>query len=336
MKLSVGTRGWVVLGLLGGAGVLGAVACVGDSTTQIPPDAGPDVTPTVDASSDAAVDAGLDAGPACDKTKPFGTPEVLLGTPNVAEDGFWLSSDLRTAYASMWGVDGGAGFYDLFTFSRNTTVDPWGSLTPLSVLNTAGMDRGPVVTDNGLEIFFFRNTTSNGYDIFVSTRATTSVAFGPPASSTLNTALDEVATWVSPDGLAVYIQSNRTGTLGSDDLWRAERGDVKSQFGTPVSVSGIDSTSTEGSGVLTSDELEIFFTSNRPGGKGGVDIYRATRSTKNDGFGTPSLVPELNSALLDFPVWLSPDGCTIHFGTSEKADGASATSYDVYRATRPK
>jgi hypothetical protein len=36
------------------------------------------------------------------------------------------------------------------------------------------------------------------------------------------------------------------------------------------------------------------------------------------------------------PVWLSADGCTLHYLTAEKFDGASGISYDVYRATRPK
>ncbi len=333
MGITVGTRGWIVLGLVAGAGALGAAACVGDSTTPAPADAGPDVSQTVDAAPDAVTDSGIDAAPACDRTKPFGTPDVLLGTPNVSEDGFWLSSDQRTAYASIAGSDAGAGGYDLFTLSRVTTNDPWGALTPLK-LNTAAMERGAVVSDDGLELYFYR--LSGNYEILVSTRSSTAVDFGTPSPSTLNSAQDDYVSWISKDGLVLYLASDRTGTTGSGDIWRAVRGDSKSPFGTPVLVPGVNSTSTEGSAVLTADELEIFFSSNRPGGKGGHDIYHATRSTKNDGFGTATLVSELNSNLIDTPLWLSADGCTLNYLTAEKFDGASGTSYDVYRATRPK
>lgn len=300
MRVTIDKRGWVVLGVLAGVGVLGVAACVGDSTTPPPVDAGIDVQVGVDAAPDVVADTSVDAGPACDKTKPFGSPEVLLATPNVSEDGFWLSSDQRTAYASINGADGGLGSYDLFTLSRASATDPWGSaLTPLK-LNSAGMERGPVVSENGLELYFYKPTTV--YDLYVATRPSTAQEFGTPAGSPLNTTDSELPTWISKDGLALYIQSNRAGTTGGDDIWRAQRGDSTSPFGAPVLVPGVNSTSGDGSGVLSSDELEIFFASIRPGGKGSLDIYRATRSTKNDGFGTPTLVSELNSSNIDFPV----------------------------------
>lgn len=46
----------------------------------------------------------------------------------------------------------------------------------------------------------------------------------------------------------------------------------------------------------------------------GLDIYTATRDPPTEPFGTPTLVTELSTAnQIDYPVWLSPDGCELYY-----------------------
>ena len=59
---------------------------------------------------------------------------------------------------------------------------------------------------------------------------------------------------------------------------------------------GFDSTEAIGHPTLTSDELIIYFSSDRPGGFGGKDIWIAMRDSRNDEFGRPqNLGPRINT-----------------------------------------
>lgn len=343
MRLTA-TRRWAVSGLFAGASV--AVACVGDSANSSPNDAGgADVTAASDAAPDvvrdSAPDVTVDAGPACDRTKPFDPPVLVaeLSKPSVSEDGLWVLPDQLSAYASIANGSGGAGGYDIFEVARSAATDPWGSFKSLN-FNTSGMERGAVVTGNALELYFSRLAgNGNGYDIFVTTRAKLGDNWGAPSPSTLNSTTiqnNDTMSWISEDGLVVYLSSDRTGGVGSSDIYRSERAKVTDQFGVPVLVSGINSYASDDTAVATKDQLEIFVGSSRPGGKGSADVWHAVRQNAGAVFGQMTVVGELNSIVNEQPVWVSADGCAIHLLRSETADGSSALSYDIFRATRPK
>jgi Tol biopolymer transport system component len=80
--------------------------------------------------------------------------------------------------------------------------------------------------------------------------------------------------------------------------------------------------------MLSADKLTVYLSSNRPGGKGGFDIWTAHRSTTADGFPAPTPVSELNSSAADYVGWLSPDNCRIYFSSNVSG------TFDVYVASR--
>lgn len=80
--------------------------------------------------------------------------------------------------------------------------------------------------------------------------------------------------------------------------------------------------------TLSADKLTVYLSSNRPGGKGGFDIWTSHRSTTSDGFPTPKPVPELNSSANEDVGWLSSDNCRIYFSSDV------AGTFDIYVATR--
>jgi hypothetical protein len=59
-------------------------------------------------------------------------------------------------------------------------------------------------------------------------------------------------------------------------------------------------------GLTVTNALVIYFAR-------ASDIYRAQRTTANDGFGPPSPVAELNTPGFDVPEWVSADDCTLYF-----------------------
>ena len=58
-------------------------------------------------------------------------------------------------------------------------------------------------------------------------------------------------------------------------------------FGTPIPVPNINSKYMDGGPRISSDDLTLFFVSNRPGGEGNWDLWVSTRANKDDSWGEP-------------------------------------------------
>lgn len=67
--------------------------------------------------------------------------------------------------------------------------------------------------------------------------------------------------------------------------------------------------------ALTADELLIYFGSDRPGGLGGTDLWRARRDSVDAAWDAPEPVTELNGADEDISPHLSADGLTIWYAS---------------------
>ena len=136
---------------------------------------------------------------------------------------------------------------------------------------------------------------------------------------------------MSADGLVLYFSSDRTGGAGKLDLYRATRPTNGSfTVDTPGPFTAVNTADAESDNVFSSDELTLYFASDRAGGKGGADIWKATRTSKSSAFGAPTNVTELNTTSDDAPSWISDDGCRIY------VTRGSAGSYSIYAATKPK
>jgi Tol biopolymer transport system component len=80
------------------------------------------------------------------------------------------------------------------------------------------------------------------------------------------------------DGLEAFIWSVRAGGLGDGDLWVSTRTSTQEAWSTPVNLGPtINTEFDEQMPSLSADDTELFFTSNRPGGKGGYDLYISKR-----------------------------------------------------------
>lgn len=131
----------------------------------------------------------------------------------------------------------------------------------------------------------------------------------PGNSDQLNTEFLDGCPIQSPDGLSLYMASNRPGGLGGIDIWVAHRPSTDAPFGDPVNLgapvnSGADDfcpTPVRGNG--------LFFVSTRGGGCGGADIYFA-RNHPTHGWGAPvHLGCEVNSSLPELsPSYFEADG----------------------------
>jgi hypothetical protein len=137
-------------------------------------------------------------------------------------------------------------------------------------------------------------------------------------------------TRVAPDGSWViwhalgpncigYQQGLPPGQLFDLDLYEAPMSN--SVPGNGTALAGINSAYLEGEQWATPDSNTLYFASNRPGGVGGIDLWRAERN--GGGWGTPECLPEpVNSAAEEKQATVSPDGQWIYF-TSHRSGGMS-------------
>lgn len=207
----------------------------------------------------------------------------------------------------------------------------------LGHINSDEADYAPVISaDETVLIFTSRREGSTGEnkdidnlffeDIYVSIkkdhRWSKPVNIGYP----INTNYHDASVGLSADGKRLYIyQDNEFGTGGifycdlkSNDLWSK-----------PKPLTAIKSEYIENSANITADSKILYFSSNRPGGYGGLDIYVCIKNEKNN-WGKPmNLGPTINTKYNEDNPFPDIDGKTLYFSsTGHKGMG----DYDIFKA----
>jgi Tol biopolymer transport system component len=257
--------------------------------------------------------APTDASATCDPTAPFAAPTPVAGLSGpifvvLAR----LSPDELTAYVS---AEIGTSDYNLFVTQRSTVADAFATPVPLTTLNTTASENAPTVSSDQLTIFFSSDRVANeGSHIYAANRSTTVGDFQAPAEvigvNSSVTTDDDSSQYLSADGEELWFSSTRAGGMGEEDLYVATM--TGSQFGTPTVVAELNSAGRDIDPVLSSDKLTIYFSSDRPGGSGGFDVWTSHRMSTSDGFPPPTVVPNVNTSGMDFAAWMSADNCRLY------------------------
>jgi Tol biopolymer transport system component len=283
--------------------------------------------------SGSAADAPADSGTpaACNPMSAFGAPVVVPGLSSTTrDDGLSLSPDTLTAYFSSF--RGTSGVVDnIYTASRAAADQTFGSIALItSVMGASGVDFAPRISPDGLRLYFASTRAGTNAHIFLAARTSLLTDFAPASQvAMVNSTADDRDEHVTADEKTIVFASTRTPTSGALDLWIAERPGTGS-FGAPTRIAELATASNEFLPVLSDDKLTLYFGSDRTiaPAKGGNDIWVARRSTPTGTFGAAQNVAELNSAMDDYPEWLSPDGCTLYIASGP------ATATHFYQATR--
>jgi hypothetical protein len=124
--------------------------------------------------------------------------------------------------------------------------------------------------------------------------------FGTPrrilATSTIDVEDDPV---LSADMRELYFASNRPDSVGGQDIYVARRGEPSEPWSIVERVANLSSLNNDNTPALSSDGLELWVVSNRPGGMGGEDIWVSVRGSTTAPWPAPMLVPQLSSPNLD-------------------------------------
>jgi hypothetical protein len=122
-------------------------------------------------------------------------------------------------------------------------------------------------------------------------------------------------------------------SCGDKTVRLGEKTPVPYHFGDPVLVEELASDSRTDNPSLTSDLLEIYFTTNREG-TASSDIWFAQRTSAGVPFGTPAPVKEVNSDAYETSSAISSDGLTLWFGSDRAGGSGEVDIWACERATR--
>jgi hypothetical protein len=170
--------------------------------------------------------------------EPFGPPVRLDSPLNTdrtdAPSGF--SSDGLTLYLFS-DRTGGRGGNDLYQATRPSLTEPFGAPSSLGLnVNSSRHDSAPVVTEDGLNLFFQRSNPDGTADLWQATRATEGDAFdNASALEHLNSNANDGGPTLSPDGLHLFFSSDRI-TTNDNQIYVASRSSIDLPFGDPIDV----------------------------------------------------------------------------------------------------
>lgn len=134
----------------------------------------------------------------------------------------------------------------------------------------------------------------------------------PKPITELNGEGHEACVWLSPDGEKMFVyqyEGGADGTIFESSL-------VGDKWGEPTRVpSEINSTSWDSHASMSADGRMIAFVSDRPGGKGGRDIYFLKKLPTGEWAKAQNIGSTINTEFDEEGPYLHPDGKTLYFSS---------------------
>ena len=207
----------------------------------------------------------------------FGTPQLLPapinGTSNDACPTFGPGNRL------YFSSDRDDPSYDMYVSKRG----PNGWSEPQNLgpnINTPGaLDESAAFyeDEDGNSVMLFSSRANGGQgdgNIYQSVNG------GPKSlvAGGVNSSASDNRPSVTRDGLTIYFDSNRTGTLGGPDLYYATRSSTSEPFGPAVHLTELSSSVFDARASISKDGSFLTFSSQRPGGESPApDLYISMR-----------------------------------------------------------
>jgi hypothetical protein len=207
--------------------------------------------------------------------------------------------------------------------ARCDRTKPFAAPRPAAGLNGAGYVSGARLSPDELSVFFAR-TGATG-DVVRATRASATDAWSGVtlvAGISSATAADGAPT-TTADGLTMFFQSDRAGTVGGLDIWRARRASATAAWGAPSRVAALSTIGVDADPYVRGDGAEIVLSSNR---SGSWDLYAAPLDAAGAA-GPPLPLAELDTGADESNPVVTPDGLAIYFARR-------GTSQDIWVARR--
>ena len=145
----------------------------------------------------------------------------------------------------------------------------------------------------------------------------------------VNSETNDACVAISPDGQRMIVYRTSAENIATGDLYICALGKGGRWQPLQKMTEKINSPHIETSACFSNDTAEIFFSSDRPGGLGGKDLYRI-RKLPNGQWSEPmNLGPRVNTNLDDDAPFLHPDGVTLYFSSKGHS---SMGDFDVFKS----
>jgi hypothetical protein len=196
---------------------------------------------------------------------------------------------------------------ELYSGTLNEVTGEYGTFAKLEISADNEYDSYPTITPDAKYILF-GSERSTFVQVFVAEEI--NGRFMNPKQLAIPGQAFSNEPYMVGNGRALYLSA---GSDQSDnELFRGEG--TPPDFDNFVKVPGVNTGEQELAPVVTDDELEIFFASNRDDVELPLDIYTATRGRTDAPFDPPVRVAPLStSASIDWPLWISPDRCDLYY-----------------------
>lgn len=219
------------------------------------------------------------------------------------------------------------------TFGNAMASSPYASPVPLpqpvrfapGVVSTGFSDGPPTFSPDGRTLYFLRNSPDGRYWTIVASHFRDG-RWRKPEVAPFSGQYNDADPTFSRDGNTLYLASNRPvdGRAHADtDIVVAHRdGDGWGAF---RRVDAVSSPADEYFPIVA-DSGTLYFASERDGGKGGTDVWRARRV--GDGFGAPENLAALNTPGNEIEAFAAPDESYVILASDGRAD--TRGKYDLY------
>lgn len=209
-------------------------------------------------------------------------------------------------------------------------------------INTENEEYVPVITADESELFFTSrraSTTGGGTDasladyyedIYYSTLENGKWSDAKNMGSPVNSEFHDATVGLSLDGQKLFLY--RDNKKGVGNIYVSEK--KGNEWSEPTELpEPINSKNQETSACYSPDGNTIYFVSNRPDGKGGKDIYKATKNKEGVWGDAENLGSVINTADDEDAIFLHPDGKTLYFSSKGHP---TMGGYDIFKSSYNK
>lgn len=250
----------------------------------------------------------LDGVRRCDPGTPFAAGEpVRLDTTDSVEAARFVP-DRSIVYVSLC-TGGDKMLCDLYQGTYSDKLDQYGVFGKLVVSDEGSYDSYPTITPD-TDFILFGSQREGSVKVYVA--ESSNGQFRNPTPLAVGTDYSNEP-YLLGDGRTLYLSGGQQD--GKSELFRG--------IGTPPTFDAFEAVSEvnlkdaeEFAPVVTDDELEIFFASNRNNLADGLalDIFTASRTSTAEPFGAASEIVALSDReTIDWPLWISPERCDLYY-----------------------
>ena len=260
---------------------------------------------------------------------------------NLSSAGFEAKPDISHDRLTLYFAsdNGNAAFdLDIFVATRPTVDDPFGAPATVSVLNFLGERDHTPTTSADERFMIFSSSRPGGLgsdDAWMSTRKKRTDPWGAPVHvPELSSVARDMGFSMTPDGLKVYLSSNRISGLDFD-LFESSRPDRNSPWSTPVPIAELNTPVEDKFPSVTGDDKVLFFASERPGsvpkagGGPSQDIWVAMRPDPASSWTVVENAHEINTPDGEYLMSIANDGQEIFFVSDRPG---TLGGFDLYSA----